>query len=215
MYDKASLQVDAMLAEKPTADDVKNMRPLFHALGQSDQTVLNRKASTVALRMQKGNLYLPITVEGKQAGYILDTGANFSLLSESEAKRLGLVIRNVNTQIGDSSGAHLGTRVAIAKEFRLAGLHLKNVAFGILPDTQPPFAGLPRASAVFSVSLFCWRCEPCVGNRRGLLLSGLIRSRNTFPVQTYASSNPFPSRKWFFSTKYSVSLSIPGPSTRY
>ncbi|MBV8072746.1 MAG: aspartyl protease family protein [Acidobacteriaceae bacterium] len=143
LYHKAFLQIEAMLREKPTAEDAKNMHPLFKALSQSDQAVSRRKPSTLPLRLEQGNLYLPVTIGGKQATYILDTGANFSLLSESEAKRLGLLVRDVNTQIGDSSGAHVGMRVAVAKDLFLGNLHLKNVAFGVLPDTQPPFAGLP------------------------------------------------------------------------
>ena len=143
IYSKAFLQIEAMLTEKRTAEDVKNMRPLFQALSQSDQSVFRRRASTLPLRIEEGNLYLPFTIGGKQASYVLDTGANFSLLSESEANRLGLLIRNVNTEIGDSSGAHIGMRVAIAKDLLLGNLHLGNVAFGVLPDTQPPFAGLP------------------------------------------------------------------------
>jgi predicted aspartyl protease len=143
LYREAFLQVEAMLTERPTAEDVKNMRSLFKALSKSDQSVLKRKASTLPLRIDEGNLYLPLTISGKQASFILDTGANFSLLSESEANRLGLFVQSVDTQIGDSSGAHLGMRVAIAKDLLIGNFHLRNVAFGVLPDTQPPFAGLP------------------------------------------------------------------------
>jgi predicted aspartyl protease len=144
LYSKAFTQIDAMLAEKPAAEDVKNMRPLFSALSQSNQIVLRKKASTLQMRMEDGNLYLPLAVAGKEANYVFDSGANFSIMSESEAKRLSLAVRNVDTKLGDSSGAHLGVRVAVAKDVTIGGLHLKNVAFGVLPDTQEPFAELPE-----------------------------------------------------------------------
>jgi hypothetical protein len=144
MYREAFLQIEAMQAEKTNAEDVKNMRPLFSAFSQSDQIVSRRKATSLPMLKEDGNLYLPFTVNGKVATYAFDTGANFSVMSESEAKRLGLAVRNVGTRINDSSGGQIGLRVAVVNDLILGGLHLKNVAFGVLPDTQEPFVDLPE-----------------------------------------------------------------------
>lgn len=144
LYGKAFIQIDDLLAEKPNAEDVKNMRPLFGALSKSDQVVLRKRASTVQMRLEDGNIYLPITVDGKEASYVFDSGANFSIMSESEAKRLGLPVRKLDTQLGDSSGAQFGARIAVAKDVVVGGLHLKNVAFGVLSDTHEPFVELPE-----------------------------------------------------------------------
>jgi hypothetical protein len=64
-------------------------------------------------------------------------------MSESEAKRLGLVVWNIDTQLDDSSGAHLGIRIAVTQGVIIGGLHLKNVAFGVLSDAQEPFVHFP------------------------------------------------------------------------
>jgi predicted aspartyl protease len=143
MYREANIEIEALLAEKPNAEDLKNERPLFSALSHSDQIVSRRRASTISMLMEDGNLYLPFTVDGKVANYAFDSGANLSIMSESEAKRLGLTIQSVDTRMGDSSGAQIGLRVAVAKELILGGLHLQNVAFAVLPDTQEPFVDLP------------------------------------------------------------------------
>ena len=46
---------------------------------------------------------------------------NFSLMSESEAKRLGLVVRNVGTRISDSSGGQIGPPPCCKRKVRIAG----------------------------------------------------------------------------------------------
>ena len=95
--------------------------------------------------MERGTegLYRPLTINGKECAYAFDTGANFSVMSEAEASRLGLDVHQVGTRIGDSSGGQIGRRVAIVENFVVGGLHLKNVAFAVLPDSQEPFKDLP------------------------------------------------------------------------
>jgi hypothetical protein len=130
-----------MMAEKPSAEDVRNMRPLFASFSSNgDQTLVERNISSVM--MQRGT-HLPFAINGKEGAYAFDTGANFSVMSDSEAARLGLEVQQVGTHIGDSSGGNIGLRVAVAKDFVIGGLHLRNVAFAVLPDSQEPFKELP------------------------------------------------------------------------
>lgn len=43
LYREALSQVDSMMADKPSAEDARNMRPLFEGFaGQGDQPVVNR-----------------------------------------------------------------------------------------------------------------------------------------------------------------------------
>jgi Aspartyl protease len=144
LYHEAFSQLEGLLVKTPNARDLNNMVPLLSVLSESpDQSVAARKASSLHMQRQDGNLCLPLTINGKKAEYILDTGANFSILSESEAARLGLTVRDVNTQFGDAGGTDFTARFASAKDLVIGGLHLKNVAFGVLPDTQGPFVELP------------------------------------------------------------------------
>jgi predicted aspartyl protease len=139
LYRKALQQLRAMSTEKPEAKDVQNEMTLFAAFGKADQSTVHLSAATLQMRREDGNLYLPVKIDGKTALYAFDTGANFSLISDSEASRLGLAVTRVDTSIADSSGNRVGMRVAIAKSLTVGGLRLHNVAFGVLPDTQPPF----------------------------------------------------------------------------
>ena len=47
---------------------------------------------------------VPVTVNGRTARYLLDTGAWASLITAGEAKRLGLRVRPGLGRVGDASG---------------------------------------------------------------------------------------------------------------
>ena len=136
--------LQAMRKQKPEAEDVKNAVAIYSGMGRVDQSVVKLVSSKVQMLRGEGNSYLPVAVNKKNASYAFDTGANFSLISESEAKRLGMTLVDAPGQIEDSSGHQLGLHVAIAKDIRIGGLHLRNVAFGVVPDSQPPFDELPQ-----------------------------------------------------------------------
>jgi predicted aspartyl protease len=166
LYRKALQQLRAMSNEKPEAKDVANEMALFAAFGKADQSTGDLSFSTLQMRREDGNLYLPVEIEEKTALYAFDTGANFSLISESEASRLGLAVTSVDTRIGDSSGNQLGMRVAVAKSLKIGGLQLHNVAFGVLPDAQPPFnelaeqkRGLLGIPILLAMHTVCWSSD--------------------------------------------------------
>jgi tetratricopeptide (TPR) repeat protein len=139
-YREAVVQTDALLAAKPDAEDAKNVRLLLRVLSETpDQAVVQKKPSTVRMHIEDGNLFLPVAINDALAEYALDTDAAVSLLSESEAKRLGLAMRDVQTKIEGMGGAGVGARVAVANTFTLGEIRLANVAFYVLPDKQPPF----------------------------------------------------------------------------
>jgi len=66
------------------------------------------------------------------------------LMSESEARRLGLEILDTTTQMGSVTAQHFGARIAVVKDLVVGGLHLQNVAFDVLPDAQEPFVDSPE-----------------------------------------------------------------------
>jgi hypothetical protein len=139
LYREALVHLRAMLKERPDARDVQNEMGLFAALGKADQNAIHVSPSSLQMRSEDGNLYLPVTINGKNALFAFDTGANLSVISEAEAKRLGLRVVRVDTSIADSSGNHTGIQVAVAKSLTVGSMRLRDVAFGVLPDTQPPF----------------------------------------------------------------------------
>ena len=98
------------------------------------------RVTTVTGERRRGHLFLPVTIGGISAHYILDTGAAYSVITESEAARLALPVTQVNAgTIGDGSGKGLPiTKVAYAKTLKLGGIEFKNVQFLVASDALSP-----------------------------------------------------------------------------
>lgn len=148
-YHQALQEVERGLAEKPDDAGMKNTRPLFRVLSQyPDQLVAERRFSRTRYSMKDGNLFVPVEINGKPARYIMDTGANFSLMSESEARRLGLTIHasdggKSDSKLEDSVGNKIGVRIAVADQLTVGHVRLRHVAFMVMRDDQQPFVELP------------------------------------------------------------------------
>ncbi len=142
-YREALAQVNALLALSPGDSDVRDDRPLLAALNEfPDQKVVSRSFTTLELQ----DAGLPILINGNQATYWFDTGADLSVLSESEAKRFGMRILAVPINVGGLAGGQTDSRVAVADELSIGSIRLRNVAFLVFSDDQPPFSQSPPGS---------------------------------------------------------------------
>jgi predicted aspartyl protease len=143
LYREALRELQAAFAERPNAKDVQNAIPVFQALARSpDMTVAKRRLSKV--HRTPGDHSLPFKLNGKDDNFGFDTGAIISIMSDREAAHLGLNAEVVNSKMGDSSGNGIsGFRVAVADDLVIGGLHLKNVPFLVVPDTNEPFVEFP------------------------------------------------------------------------
>jgi hypothetical protein len=142
---KAVEQLNQMLAEKPDAEDVKAIRPMFEVLARHpDQTVASSRPSTLRTETIERNLFLPVTANGIAGYYVADTGANMSMICESEARRLGLKLEETSTKFGDINGTGSAMRLAVVQDMWVGKTHLKYVAFAIFPDAGEPFIDLPK-----------------------------------------------------------------------
>ena len=81
-----------------------------------------------------GTWNVPVEVNGKQADWIFDSGANLSTIVESEAARLGLTLRESRAYVKGSTEAKNALRLAVAPDLRFGRAHLKNVVFLVLSD---------------------------------------------------------------------------------
>ena len=143
-YRRALAEVDAMLTLRPGAADVANARPLLVVLSrEGEQETVARAPSVLAVHVSNENFPLPIRINGKPAEYFFDTGANLSVISASEAKRLGMRVHDVSTRVFNTPGEAIGVRAATATDLIVGGVHLKHVAFLVVRDDEEPFAELP------------------------------------------------------------------------
>jgi hypothetical protein len=142
-YRKARDHVNAVLAIRADDSDALSIQPLLAAFSEfPDQRIAGRRPTT--LQLQEGGL--PFSINGVQATYWFDTGANFSVLSEAEAKRFGLQVRSVGPKGRVSTGAEVGFRIAVADRLSFGGIVVRNVEFLVFPDDQPPFKDGPLGS---------------------------------------------------------------------
>lgn len=134
-------QIAARVA-KPATDGDRASIALLSQL--PDMAVIARGVSTLHYEMRGDNLSVPISINDKPANFVLDTDANMSALSESEAKRLGMsILDGAVSLVGVTGEPKPGARMAVAQDFVIGNFHFKNVAFFILRDDQEPVVDFP------------------------------------------------------------------------
>ena len=145
-FHDAELQIEAMVASRPTAPDLANIRSLFRLLASHlDMTVAHAgfKAS-VPTHDIEGNIFAAVTVNGSSTSYMIDTGMDLSFMSESEAAHLGLVPESTTSRMNDISGATGSELKAVVVEDLMVGsTHLSHVPFLVFADTNDAFSGVP------------------------------------------------------------------------
>jgi hypothetical protein len=87
-------------------------------------------------------IVLPVSIHGKTAHWALDTGANFSLISEKEAAMFGAAVDDSSASVTDSAGGAAKIRTAVIDELSIGDTRLRNVAFLVLSDSQEPISDL-------------------------------------------------------------------------
>jgi predicted aspartyl protease len=161
-YKKALAQVDAILTLRPHDSDASSGRPVIAVLAESPDQEFAGGRTTVELR--DGGL--PFSINGVEATYWFDTGAELSVLSESEAKRFGLRIQSAAVKVGDLNGTQVSARITVADELSIGSGRLRQVAFLVLPDNQPPFdeqspgaRGLIGLPVLLALERFAWGAD--------------------------------------------------------
>ena len=78
---------------------------------------------------------LPVSINGIGDNFIVDTGAWQSALTEKEARRLGLTVRDEAATLVDASGTRTSFRTAIADDVVIGNMRFRNVSFAVIAPT--------------------------------------------------------------------------------
>lgn len=115
-----------------------------------------------ATRNRLGTWDVPVQVHGVDSRFIFDTGANFSAVSESEAQRMGLSIRESHATVAGATERNNPVRVASA-DIRLGSAPIRNVVLLVFADEAMyiaplrlqlrGFLGLPAIRALNRVGI--------------------------------------------------------------
>ena len=129
-------------ASNPAQAYASRMLPLLTALSDVPAQT-SAKSGFSRLALGKSNR-LPLEISGKNRRYAIDTGANFSVMMESEAIELGLKIRQADLRVSTSTDSEVVADVAVAKEMLIGKVRYQNVIFLVFPDEDLALAGNER-----------------------------------------------------------------------
>lgn len=134
------------------ADVQKEQADIEQFRGLPDQISGPRRPSTLR-HGDSADFNAPLSVNGQPAAYLLDTGAWMSVMSEPEAKRLGLTIRADAGVLAEPSGKGVRFRTAVAKEVTVGAMSFRNVSFAILPDEEPWHSMPPGRGGILGIPI--------------------------------------------------------------
>ncbi|MGD0732867.1 MAG: retropepsin-like aspartic protease [Terracidiphilus sp.] len=145
-FHDAQAQILAMLAARPDAPDLANVRSLFALLGSDpDLKVSSSRPASVQSETIDGNVFMPVVVNSLARSYMVDTGLNISLMSELEAAHLGLTAQFSTTRLSDINGLNgPELRLVEVKNLVIGATHIRNVPFLVVADTNGAFVRVPK-----------------------------------------------------------------------
>ncbi len=120
-----------------SGDDLNLWEAVTDALPQT--TVRNGE---IKIQMERdiANLWnIPVSINGTDYKFIFDTGANFSVIVESEAKKLGLKLVDTKLKVGTVTGKKVDSKVAVCPVMKIKDVTVNNAVFLVLPDEALTF----------------------------------------------------------------------------
>ena len=139
-YKEAGFALEEELRLMPAADpdreETENTRVLMESLQDiAPMTAeFGRDVPVPAARNKIGSWNVPVAVNGITGDWIFDTGAEISTVTQTEAKRMGLTVRQSKAWVGGSTAKRSALDVAMANELEFGGAHIHNVPFLVLAD---------------------------------------------------------------------------------
>jgi predicted aspartyl protease len=88
-----------------------------------------------------GLAIIQLEINGHTRGFVLDTGANLSVATESQARALGLTPVDGDVTVGSITSTAAGANLAVADRLVLGGQTFHDVVFLVMPDEALTFAG--------------------------------------------------------------------------
>ena len=94
-----------------------------------------------------------VTVNGTSARWIMDTGAEISVVSTSLAKRIGVRLLDGKIAVGSTTGEVQGG-LGVIDLLRIGDAAVENVPVLVLPDAQLKIGDLPQIEAILGLPVF-------------------------------------------------------------
>jgi len=148
-YKKAEEESDIILKNysayiKPKdKEDYENSLIIWKSLsGIGRQEVV--KKSDVKIKMKKdiAGLYnIPARYNDIMIDFVFDSGANFSTITESQAKNFNITLTAGKIKVGTITETKVDAAVGYSSSFFIGDMEIKNTVFLVVPDEILSFAG--------------------------------------------------------------------------
>jgi hypothetical protein len=140
-YRTLMANMEARWAAFPNKPELKQEQTALAGFrGLPDQTA--SKPRFAELQHDPKQIFIPLRIENTPATYFFDTGAWVNCISASEAKRLGLTVRESQSTMGTSTGERVGYRTAVARDVPIGAVHFRDVSFAVFNDNEEPWVDL-------------------------------------------------------------------------
>ena len=103
--------------------------------GRPDQ--IARPSHPATLHHDPGSFSIPVTIDGKTDDFLMDTGAWTSVLTDREARKLGVSVGQETRTMTGGSGGGVQFRTAIVKDVVVGATTFHDVSFAVLDPTGP------------------------------------------------------------------------------
>lgn len=117
-------------------EDYKNTRIIWMALASTPrQRVTIKKQLFIKMTKDKAGLKnLPVSNGRDSLGFIFDTGANISTVSESTARRLGMRFMDSTLLVTSITGKKVPSQLAVSDKLYIRDIEINNAVFLVFRD---------------------------------------------------------------------------------
>ncbi len=163
-------------------DDFKDNEDFLEAIKDAPpmQIIQKQDSKIKVFRDLAGLINVPVDLSGTEKNFVFDSGANFSVITESLAKKIGLKPGNKKFKCGTATGKKIDATTAVSGNFRIGNCILKNVILIVLPDEALTFGPFYKIEGIIGAPV--------------MMAFGEIQIRNseemTIPLSSTVSGNP-------------------------
>jgi predicted aspartyl protease len=157
-YERFITLYDAWAAAIPGSEALRAERENYDKFRGRPNQINGPRRRSVLRRSGEGYPTLPVSIDGKTDDFIFDTGAWQSAMTETEARKLGLTIRDDGRVLTDIAGTRVRFRTALVKEVVLGEMRFRNVSFaviesgGVFADAEIGIIGMPMILAIGGIN---------------------------------------------------------------
>ena len=142
-YSAAAICIEELITEFPqflspeALADFRNTQSIWAALETVPvQEVIIRERTVLKLGRDAANLpNLDLRQDSVHIGFIFDTGANISTVTETTARRLHMLMKDASIEVNSITGIKIRSKLAVCPEFTLGSIVVRNAVFLVFPDS--------------------------------------------------------------------------------